>query len=145
MANSTQIPVTLIGLSWKKVLRLLVEYLNANTHEGETLDGWMEGNNDQKCLWWVLTALRGPDYNASWNENALRDKESTTAVIRQMIGLRRGVGNGATVNADSVVHTNWRNQLAVMGGSYHFKMHVINAFKALGLSWDEQNSTDPVV
>lgn len=65
----------------KQLLKQLVTFLNLH-------------DRDSKMLWAVLTALRGPD-----NENEHDLKEETTARIRNAVGLKPGVGNGASVSS----------------------------------------------
>jgi hypothetical protein len=106
----------------KARLKDLVDFLNTMT-------------NESKKLWWVLTALRGPDTDSE------RQKSATTSVIRHAVGLREWVGNGATTNPDShdaLVHrTN-----SFSPNDYHFKLHAKKAFETLGLDWDRVNWTE---
>lgn len=106
----------------KARLKDLVDFLNTFSDES-------------KKLWWVLTALRGPDNDNEYQKNA------TTGVIRHAAGLRGGVGNGATTNPDShdaLVHrTN-----SFSPNDYHFKLHAKKAFETLGLDWDRINWTE---
>lgn len=106
----------------KARLKDLVDFLNTFSLES-------------KKLWWVLTALRGPDTESE------RQKSATTSVIRHAAGLREWVGNGATTNPDSqeaLVHrTN-----AFSPNDYHFKLHAKKAFETLGLDWDRVNWTE---
>lgn len=113
----------LLDLPWRDVLALLVEYLNVQT-------------TGTKRLWWVLTALRGPD-----NESSAA-KDATTAVIRHAIGLRQGVGNGAVVREDSEAAVALRDEIRLnrTATGYHFIMHASEAFEALNLNWWRNNN-----
>ena len=64
--------------STKNILLDLVTFLNTRTAEAAK-------------LWWVLTALRGPDNDSN------RTKTATTCVIRDAVGLREGVGKPIAV------------------------------------------------
>lgn len=87
------------------------------------------GDNNSRDLWNVLTALRGPD-------NELQNiKESTTAVIRHKIGLSRN-SLGIDVFPDCEGAMNNRN---TMTKYTHFRIHVEQAFRVLGLVWDKVN------
>ena len=105
---------------WRVELKRIVDFLNTKTP-------------DAKKLWWVLTALRGPD-----SYNVIEYKGATTAVIRHACGLRQGVGNGATVNPDSVFSARLRTD-PPGALSYHFVEHARFAFEELGLEWDTFN------
>lgn len=82
-------------------------------------------------LWWILTALRGPD------NSACTAKPATTAVIRYACGLAQGVGNYATITKDSGPSVDIR--CALDPYSDHFALHASEAFRVLGLKWTEVN------
>lgn len=115
-----RIPTEEMKPETRKVLQDVVEFLNTFSPEA-------------KKLWWVLTALRGPD-----NES-VGMKGATTAVIRYAVGLDDEVGNGATVHGDLATGPELRAKLNDNGREYHFKIHNRMAFEALGLSWEDRN------
>jgi hypothetical protein len=87
-------------------------------------------------IWDILTALRGPDDGSSTSKNA------ATCVIRyNVFGKKAMHGFPAMIHNDSQLDLNNRKTMA---GSYHFKSHAENAFKALGLNWNEVNEVNPV-
>lgn len=86
-------------------------------------------------IWDILTGLRGPDYDI----NSYIDKRATTAVIRnEVFGIKNLMDVPADVagDCDSSVKT---RSFSSFGGYHHFKTHATQAFKALGLKWDEVN------
>jgi hypothetical protein len=115
---------------WQLELERTVHFLNTMTDVQSTK------------LWAVLTALRGPDSDDSY------EKLATTAVIRHAIGLRSYVA-GAVVIADSAEYATTRmlrfpivlNHLGNLSlrNWEHFSFHAKNAFDVLGLSWTEAN------
>jgi hypothetical protein len=124
---------------WKEVLNEVVKRLNVQ-------------DEDSVNLWWVLTALRGPDGRKYTFRSDERDvsqanvvtlddvKKATTAVIRHAIGLKDFVGNGATVMPDNIDYAAARSMgepAEVVG--HHFSQHVVEAFRALGLKWETSN------
>jgi hypothetical protein len=118
---------------WQLELERTVHFLNTAT------------DVQSRKLWAVLTALRGPDSDDSY------EKYATTSVIRHAIGLRKSVA-GAIVNADSAENAAIRMnifplELSHFGGLRlrkwtHFSHHVKLAFEALGLVWDKDNSKE---
>lgn len=119
--------------SWQLELERTVHFLNTAT------------DTQSRKLWAVLTALRGPDSDDSY------EKLATTAVIRHAIGLRAYVA-GAVVSADSAEYATTRmlrfpivlNHLGNLSLKKweHFSAHAKMAFDALGLSWTEANSKE---
>ena len=107
--------------STKNILLDLVTFLNTRTAEAAK-------------LWWVLTALRGPDNDSN------RTKTATTCVIRDAVGLREGVGNGASVEEDQTSGPSERELLNHDFEMHHFRMHAQKAFEVLGLGWDYNNA-----
>ena len=86
---------------------------------------------DQKKIWNIITALRGPD-----EPKEAVVKWATTALIRGRLGVKE-VPSWALAQhlADSKKSKNTR---AKMAGS-HFRVHIIKAFNALNLEWNEVN------
>jgi hypothetical protein len=103
--------------AWRAELARIVRFLN-------------KGNEGSEKLWFVLTALRGPDDVMLWQE-----KGATTSVIRFAAGLDPEVNLPASVGHDEVCGMRIREEMK--GG--HFRRHAENAFIALGLKWDELN------
>lgn len=85
-------------------------------------------------IWDILTGLRGPDYN----DNNYNDKRATTAVVRnEVLGIKNLAGILVDVFKDSDDRATHRVKSSF--DSHRFKMHAQNAFKALGLKWNEVN------
>lgn len=84
-------------------------------------------------LWDILTALRGPDNTVMESYSAI--KAATTAVIRWHVFGWNVAGN---TQPDSAVSVAVRKTICV-DRENHFGLHAYNAFKALGLKWDELN------
>lgn len=91
-------------------------------------------------LWYVLSALRGPDEKTS-----MPLKEATTCVIRHKLGfvlipfLHSSDSAGQNifdVNEDSKEYVTIRRGIDTFT---HFGGHVHKAFLVLGLKWDEVN------
>lgn len=91
---------------------------------------------ESENLYYVLAALRGPDYGTSdFDPDAYLDKSATTAIIRHAIGIE---AYGLTVHGDSDDHVARRcNELAKWS---HFKEHAQRAFEILGLEWHANNN-----
>lgn len=93
---------------------------------------------EQRALWNVLTALRGPDF-----EDPREIKSVTTAVIRQRVfgpgssWVRRHVD----INPDPEQGPGTRvdPQIEELSWDHHFGYHAQEAFKALGLFWSVRN------
>lgn len=105
--------------SFKPLLKDLVKFLNVN-------------DKAAKDLWWILTALRGPD------SHDMTLKAATTCVIRHKLGIKDGTGNGASVVPDNSASVNYRRSVSPNDG--HFFYHAADAFRALDLKWDENNA-----
>ena len=84
-------------------------------------------NSEQ--LWWILSALRGPD------SGEYSVKYATTAVIRAKMGIL--VINPSCDVADEDTKENVTIRLTLPND--HFGGHARQAFKALGLKWDKVN------
>jgi hypothetical protein len=117
----------------KKLIRDIVAYLNTGPLE------------DTNRLWWILTALRGPDNDlvphslsdhSDFNLPTKSLKSLTTARIRKIIGINPGcvssmlTRQGAAINdgipsIDEVL-TSYRNTVGA-----HFFGHFANALRAL--------------
>jgi hypothetical protein len=96
----------------------------------DTIDGFL-ATKEGKNLWYILTALRGPDFEVQ----ADFAKDSTTAIIRRHALPRTGYG---TTHRDEFVFATWRKE-KIDGDSFHFFTHAQAAFVALGLKWNEVN------
>jgi hypothetical protein len=103
--------------AWRAELARIVRFLN-------------KGNEGSKKLWFVLTALRGPDVLGLW-----REKDATTSVIRYASGIYEHTNLPASVHRDGADGAAIRE--AMKHG--HFRRHAESAFIALGLMWDERN------
>lgn len=127
----------LLGLSWRIVLSWLVEYFNKGNGDASTTT--VEAYDNARQLWWVITALRGPDA-----DNTVENlKKATTAVLRHKVGLKQGVGNGATVRPDNMDNVQTRRDLAQNFEQAHFRTHIGQAFEIMGLQWEEDNGHIP--
>lgn len=83
-------------------------------------------------LWFILTALRGPDNG----DPAL--KSATTEVIRFAVFGRDTMNEvGAAASPDCEMKAAYRRTLNA--GSDHFQEHARSAFRVLGLKWDKVN------
>lgn len=107
---------------------------------------------ERKCLWNVLTALRGPDLEDVGKLNMRAVKHATTGVIRwHVLGPNAGrfVNDdeagvqhekyGCLYGPDSAAHLEVRKSLAGKSNLFHFFRHARDAFEALGLKWDAVN------
>lgn len=90
-------------------------------------------DRESEKLWWILTALRGPD-----SEN-YDDKKATTSIIRtKAFGyLDHTLAEFSPEDCESDLKT--RIALANEGPNQHFTFHVKEAFIALNLSWNSIN------
>lgn len=95
-------------------------------------------------LWWVLSALRGPDTDEDYGML----KGATTAVIRHKIGLKDESDDGDTcypftVHGDSALYLDVRLKNSYSNTDEwkipHFIRHAKAAFMVLGLKWEEVN------
>ncbi len=94
---------------------------------------------EQRKLWNVLTALRGPD------NNNCAVKHATTAVIRHaFLGSKATSSKVASYLADVAPDSEqsllWRGKSVYDLGGDHFVSHASRAFTALDLSWDRVNN-----
>jgi len=108
--------------SFRPLLKEIADFLNV-------------GDDEAGKLWYVLSALRGPDVNP---EDSIDIKYATTGVIRHHIGLTNPRFNLADVVADKPASAGVRPTTYENMG-WHFSGHVQNAFIALGLKWNEVN------
>ena len=104
---------------------------------------------DHKKLWWILTALRGPDDNSptpktvslvqgEYQETSL--KVAVTGLIRGRVGLLGNIKLPLWItHEDAEVNRILRVNLRTAFPLDHFYSHAIHAFDALNLKWDEVN------
>jgi hypothetical protein len=95
-------------------------------------------SSERRGLWAVLTGLRGPD-NLDWT-----DKDATTSVIRGAALGYDAVGRYANVTTEDHLGYRDRREKLRRGAdsaceNLHFVMHAKDAFRALGLKWEENN------
>lgn len=112
---------------WRQELERIVKFLNRNDVES-------------RKLWWILSALRGPDKDENYDSEELPypTKYSTTAVIRNAIGLVPL--QIAYVNCeDSTAKVDFRKSLTAQQYDEHFFDHAVSAFAVLGLDWEKLN------
>ena len=86
---------------------------------------------DQKEIWDIITALRGPD-----EPKKMIAKWATTALIRGRLGVKEAPGWGL---AHCLHDSNGLKNVRIEMGDGHFGLHIRKAFKALGLKWNEVN------
>jgi hypothetical protein len=108
----------------KEVFKALREFLlDKSIPQQERLD-----------VWWVLSALRGPDEIHKDDEKA-----ATTQVIRDALFGPPEFGGTLLgtldIGPDSEYKVQLRNKLLYD----HFQQHAKHAFDALGLSWSDLN------
>jgi hypothetical protein len=97
-----------------------------------------------KSLWDILTALRGPDNS----DQTFSTKVATTCVIRSK-SLPKTFNSHSTITKNSFISAiaisnndsprSLKSRSEFMYPYGHFLSHAKNAFKALGLKWDEVN------
>jgi len=94
---------------------------------------------EQKVLWDVMSALRGPD------NDDLTLKHATTSIIRQkLFGTYCTLGGYVDINGDTLQRVELRqaNQhINYCHPNRHFLMHAQRAFETLGLNWEALNET----
>lgn len=102
---------------------------------------------EKRKLWNILTALRGPD-----NSNDFSTKEATTAVVRAHFFWKDGhiprdfIDRGRDLFGSIIREDSTRHALKRVrddDGGVHFRSHVLKAFDAFGLKWDESNQPVP--
>jgi len=136
-------------MKWIELLREIAKEINKNSSPTDVLD--RGGDNlykisQGKALWWVLSALRGPDEQNSQNGISDHDaKWATTEVIRGRLGLWEN-GNQASClssTSDTADKLELRKRIVTTGDN-HFGYHARMAFHVLGLKWDEVNKIEPI-
>ena len=105
---------------WRAELARIVKFLNAN-------DG------PAKQLWWVLSALRGPDFTETF---PYKTKKAITGVLRHQIGLIP-LSIAFVNELDCKEYSDDRQQQR--HNDDHFYYHAKEAFNVLGLKWGEVN------
>lgn len=138
---STPTPKNTLNYDCNDALQYLVRKLNAP---------YQTGRENASKLWDILTALRGSDQLTITNGRtygqidyisvtASSAKSATTNIIRGAIGMpvASSLALVSRPEDDTQANAEVRKQLSKCGG--HFVMHAQNAFKALGLKWDEPN------
>lgn len=106
----------------------------------DIIDEFLWSHPDRQNLWDILAALRGPD------EGNTDLKLATTALIRgrafpktaRLSSETGGYVHAAMVTKDT--REGFRKTLDWMNVFAHFEQHVLSAFRALGLKFDERNS-----
>lgn len=107
-----------------------LKYLHDFFNHGNIYEPFRYEQN--KKLWMVLSALRGPD------SMKIEEKEAVTKVIRfTVFGYDSGVSKHAFVGEDHWNAAEFRKNRIF--SSTHFQEHAKAAFDALGLEWDEVN------
>lgn len=100
----------------------------------DEIQDMLDGKSYSGELWDVLTALRGPD---SRNRKI---KYATTAVIRSAAFPKRPCEERSVFGRDSAKLAKRRKDLfAKRKDLNHFREHVADAFRALGLTISEVN------
>ena len=90
---------------------------------------------EQRKVWTVLTALRGPDFPGTYHV-----KSSVTTVIRRkLFGGGSGIGEFADMERDAKSSPSIRVSLQGKQEWEHFLRHAREAFRVLGLKWEEVN------
>lgn len=95
---------------------------------------------ETSTIWDIITALRGPDHNDSYEV-----KRATTAVIRYSVGIPPSNNFSCVSLKDDEEKVAIRVSLSTLeyNSPYwttdHFYRHVLNAFWALGLTWNDVN------
>jgi len=96
---------------------------------------------DQEAVWDILTFLRGPDKHGGLV------KAATVSLARSRLGIvknsiKRSVKDTPIawrVDVEPVDFASFKVIRSKLKYSGHFAEHAQNAFRALGLSWDEVN------
>src|SRR4051812_36069191 len=136
--------------TYEQVLKTVVDTLNINYLP--TVVGPSPINEPMaqgKVLWFILSALRGPDsdvYPILETNKVLLYKESikeaTTELIRAKIGMSiRNIAGCMVSYTDNPEKLAVRKKLDQRPG--HFTHHAKMAFQVLGMSWDEVNPPIP--
>lgn len=118
----------------REVLDFIKEFLNR-----DPADYGSPVHSEQRRLWKVLTAIRGPDEGAL-TQKTEDIKKATTAIIRLHAFGNCRSQTGAIINADSEGLLKLRNSSCRNNDlGYHFWTHIHQAFDALGLDIEKVN------
>lgn len=104
------------------------------TLDSETLQT-IKALTDSNATWWVMTALRGPDFSGG----AHHVKQMTTAVLRHFVGMTQAF-NPSDVRTPDEAQKFWgrltpleREEIArAYEASLHFRYHFEAAMRYLG-------------
>ena len=122
--------------------------MNSLRKDLNIIEKLLQGPNGQQ-LWNVLTALRGPDYGNDAH------KDATVGIIRRVAFPNlfvRGSAHGAVAYDDYKAAVKVRSKLSKLvldrkSTKYqrylHFYRHVMWAFEALKLNWNNVNNMEP--
>lgn len=113
------------------------------------IDTYLSTGNerDSQALWSILAALRGPDGEVRGPDGSdSRMKDATTSVLRAVAFPKTAAESSesggrvyASMAKDSPHRVFFRARMNPYGGE-HFVRHALEAFQALGLKWNEDNT-----